>query len=132
MNRVILASVLGFGLAGAVQADPVEGIWKTAEGEEGGYLHVEIAPCGSAICGTINNAFKSSGDLSADYEHLGKQIIWNMLPDEEGYYSGGKIWAPDSDKTYRSKMALEGDSLTVKGCVAGGLICRGQVWTRIK
>ena len=27
---------------------------------------------------------------------------------------------------------LSGDALEVKGCVAGGLICRGQTWTRIK
>ena len=46
-----------------------------------------------------------------------------------GSYSGGKIWAPDTDKTYRSKMTLSGNALKVSGCV--GPICRGQTWTRL-
>ncbi|MFC3118541.1 hypothetical protein ACFOHS_11125 [Jhaorihella thermophila] len=29
-------------------------------------------------------------------------------------------------------MRLNGGTLTVKGCVMGGLICRGQDWTRVK
>lgn len=132
MKKLILSAALGLGLAGMAAADPVAGIWKTAEGEEGGYLHVGIAPCGSAICGTINTAFDANGNMSPDYEHLGKQIIWDMTADGGGSYSGGKIWAPDSNKTYSSKMSLNGDTLTVKGCVAGGLICRGQDWTRFK
>jgi len=45
-------------------------------------------------------------------------------------YSSGKIWAPDVDKTYRSKMALNGNTLKVSGCV--GPICRSQNWTRVK
>ncbi|TMV07898.1 DUF2147 domain-containing protein [Ruegeria sediminis] len=132
MKKLILASALGLGLAGGALADPVEGLWKTAEGDEGGYLHVTIAPCGSAICGTIDNAFDAAGDESLDYEHLGKQIIWDMIPEGDGTYDKGKIWAPDSDKTYRSKMSLDGNALTVEGCVVGGLICRGQVWTRLE
>lgn len=132
MKKLILGAAFGLGLTGMASADPVTGIWKTAEGEEGGYLHVSIAPCGSAICGTINTAFDANGNMSPEYENLGKQLIWDMTADGGGAYSGGKIWAPDADKTYNSKMSLNGNILTVKGCVAGGLICRGQDWTRVK
>ena len=72
-----------------------------------------------------------NGNASSEYEHLGKQLIWDMGVDGGGYYSGGKIWAPDADKTYKSKMSLDGNTLTVKGCVAGGLVCRGQDWSRV-
>ncbi|WP_164657962.1 DUF2147 domain-containing protein [Tropicibacter sp. Alg240-R139] len=132
MKKLILGAALGLGLAGTAAADPVAGIWKTERADDGAYLHVGIAPCGSAICGTIDTAFDSAGNMSPEYEHLGKQMIWDMVPDGGGAYSGGKIWAPDSNKTYSSKMSLNGNSLTVKGCVAGGLICRGQNWTRVK
>lgn len=132
MKHLILGAAMGLGLAGAALADPATGTWKTAEGESGGYLHVDISTCGSALCGTIQKAFDGNGSLSGDYEHLGKKIVWDMMADGDGYYSGGKIWAPDSDKTYKSKMALNGKGLEVKGCVAGGLICRGQTWTRVK
>ena len=47
-----------------------------------------------------------------------------------GAYSGGKVYSPDRDKTYNSKMQLSGNKLAVSGCVLG--ICRdGGTWTRL-
>ncbi|MEL7184660.1 MAG: DUF2147 domain-containing protein, partial [Pseudomonadota bacterium] len=62
---------------------------------------------------------------------VGRQIIWDMQPQGGGAYGGGRIWAPDQDKTYRSKMSLNGNRLKVEGCVLGGAICRGQTWSRV-
>jgi len=136
MKKLCLGIAFGLGLATVALAgpvpDPVAGTWKTAPGDTGGYLHVTIAPCGSDICGTIKAAYDKDNAVQAGYEHLGKKMLWNMTADGGGSYSGGKIWAPDADKTYSSKMSLNGNRLEVKGCVAGGLICRGQDWTRIK
>ncbi len=133
MRKLLIGVAMGLGIGtAALASDPVEGIWKTAEGEEGGYLFVQIKQCGSAICGTINTAFDKDGARDNAHEHLGKKMIWDMAPKGDGYYAGGKIWAPDSDKTYSSKMQLNGNTLTVKGCVAGGLFCRGQDWSRVK
>lgn len=111
-------------------AEPAAGVWQTEAGESGGYLHVNIAPCGASVCGTILNAFDARGAVAADYAHIGKPIIWDMRPRGAGSYRGGKIWAPDSDKTYNSRMSLSGNALQVEGCVIG--ICRGQTWTRVR
>ncbi|MEO1107626.1 MAG: DUF2147 domain-containing protein [Pseudomonadota bacterium] len=121
-------------MATAVLADdPVDGLWKVGPGESGGYLHVTISECGSAICGTIDNAFDAQGNEALDYPNLGKQLIWDMIPEGNGTYDNGKIWHPEKDKTYKSKMTLDGQNkLTVKGCVAGGLICIGQTWARVQ
>ena len=136
MGRGILACILGGVLAGALAgplaADPAAGTWKTAEGEDGGYLLVTIAPCGAKLCGTIAKAYDATGGVSGSYAHLGKPILWDMVAEGGGAYGGGKIWAPDTGKTYASKMALSGNVLKVKGCVAGGMICRGQDWARVK
>ncbi|KUJ79392.1 DUF2147 domain-containing protein [Ruegeria profundi] len=133
MKTFTLAAGLAVLATTALAADPVDGLWKTAPGDTGGYLHVTIAECGSAICGTIDTAFDADGNEQLEYENLGKQIIWDMIPEGGGSYDNGKIWAPDRDKTYNSKMTLDGQNeLTVKGCVAGGLICRGQTWTRVQ
>lgn len=129
MKTALLAGALGLFAATAAVAD-VTGTWQTEPGNDG-YLHVEIANCGDALCGTIAKAFQGTGAMSPDYEHLGKRMIWDMKSDGDGAYSGGRVWAPDKDKTYRSKMSLSGNELTVKGCVAGGAICRGQTWTRV-
>ncbi|GGX56219.1 hypothetical protein GCM10007385_26130 [Tateyamaria omphalii] len=124
MKHLIAAACLAVAGAGVAAADPVHGTWKTETGETGGYLHVTIASCGSNVCGTIAKVFNSDNTSSE-----GKPIIWDMKSKGNGSYSGGKIWAPDVDKTYRSKMSLNGNALKVSGCV--GPICRGQTWTRV-
>ncbi|MFC3118540.1 DUF2147 domain-containing protein [Jhaorihella thermophila] len=91
MRKFLLGFALGLGMGtAAVAADPVEGIWKTAEGEEGGYLFVRIQECGGAICGKIDTAFDKTGKHDPGYEHLGKRMIWDMKPDGEGHYAGAR------------------------------------------
>ncbi len=133
MRKAILTAGFAVLATSALADDPVDGLWKTQPGDTGGYLHVSIAECGSAICGTIDSAFSADGNQNLEYENLGKQIIWDMVPEGDGSYDNGNIWDPERDKTYRSKMTLDSqNALTVKGCVAGGLVCRGQTWTRVQ
>lgn len=124
MKTTILACAMAMGLGSAVMADPAAGTWRTETGETGGYLHVTIAPCGSQVCGKIAKVVNNDNTSI-----VGENIIWDMNADGGGKYSGGRIWAPDVDKTYRSKMRLSGNSLKVSGCV--GPICRSQTWTRL-
>ncbi|MEL6467743.1 MAG: DUF2147 domain-containing protein [Pseudomonadota bacterium] len=124
MKHLITAAVMTLACAGMAAAEPATGTWKTESGDGGAFLHVDIAPCGSNICGTIVKVVNSD-----DTSSVGKPIIWDMQAKGNGSYSGGKIWAPDTDKTYRSKMSLNGNALKVSGCV--GPICRGQTWTRV-
>lgn len=129
MRMIWMAAALSL-LAGAAVADPVEGLWKTKPDDNGHYGHVEVKPCGSAYCGTLVRAFDGAGKEMAS-ENIGKRIIWDMVPKGEGAYGDGKVWSPDRDKTYNSKLQLSGDGLAVKGCVLG--ICRdGGTWTRVK
>ncbi len=113
-------------------AQDVNGTWKTEPGDTGGYLHVSMRACPSdaaQTCGYILAAFDGTGAKIPDYENLGKPIVWAMNNEGGGSFRGGKIWAPDRDKTYNSKMSLSGNTLKVQGCVFG--ICRGQNWSRI-
>jgi len=128
MKKFLFAAALL--LAGPAFAGGEEGKWRTADGKEGGYLFVQIAACGAEICGTIVGAVDKEGKPDPKYKNLGKPIIWGMKNDGGNSYSGGTIWAPDEDKTYTSKMELNGDVLVVSGCVLGGLVCRGQDWKR--
>ncbi len=117
-------------MAGAAGAQDISGIWQTEPGDTGGFLHVAVEPCGDQICGTINRAFNKDLSVIEDYVHAGKPIIWDMNADGAESWSGGKIWAPDRDKTYNSKMELKGDLLTVSGCVL--VICRSQTWRKVQ
>ena len=127
MNRFV-AFAIAVSMAAPALADDVFGTWKTQRGANGGHLKVEISSCGSKICGKIQKVV-----LSDDKSSEGKMIIENMTADGNGKYSGGTIWAPDTDKTYISKMSLNGDVLKVTGCVAVCTIVtrRSQNWKRI-
>ncbi|MEO0820253.1 MAG: DUF2147 domain-containing protein [Pseudomonadota bacterium] len=132
--RGLAAAATLVALAGSAGAEsgavgPV-GTWKTATNDEGRYLHVVIASCSAdpaLLCGTVAAAFGG-----ADQSTVGKPILWDMASEGDGRWSGGRVWAPDDDNTYRAKMQMKNAAtLELSGCVLGGLICRGQDWTRV-
>ncbi len=124
----MLATVVLVAAGPALAADPVVGLWKTQPDDNGRYATVEIYPCETQVCGVIRKAFNADGSERAS-DAVGKRMLWGMSATGDGSYGGGKIWAPDRDKVYSSKMALSGNALKVSGCVFG--ICRNQAWTRL-
>lgn len=128
MKTKMMALVFAVMGSAAFAGDAVEGMWKTATDDNGNSGLIKVEPCGDSFCGVLVKSFDKDGkDMASD--NIGKQIIWDMKAEGDGNYGGGKIWSPDRNKTYDSKMVLAGDSLTVKGCVM--FICRdGGVWTR--
>lgn len=113
--------------AGAGFADPLEGTWQT-EADEGAYAHVVIAPCGANFCGTIERSFRDGAEFASP--NKGKMLVIDMAPEGNGKYEG-RVWRPSNDKIYLGKIALDGDSMRLSGCVAGGLICSKQRWARV-
>ncbi|WP_323008088.1 DUF2147 domain-containing protein [Pseudorhodobacter sp.] len=127
MKKFIMAAALTLVAGMAQAADPVMGVWKT-QVDDGAYAHVNIAGCGTKICGVITRTFNNTGEYKSP--NIGKNLLWDMSPNGGGAYSGGKIWQPSTGKEYKSKMALSGDTLNVSGC--WGPICKKQVWSRVK
>jgi len=128
MKRFFLTLVASLGLATMASADPIEGVWQT-EVDDGAYAHVTIAPCGSNYCGTISRAFDSSGEIQTP--NIGRQIVRNMAAKGGGEYEG-QVWRPSNNKIYVGKIALNGNQMALRGCVAGGLICARQNWVKIR
>lgn len=127
MKKLLLGAAFAVLSAGAAIADPLEGNWRTAADDNGNSGLITVAPCGAALCGTLVKAFDASGAEIAS-ENVGRQLIWDTTANGDGTYSG-KVYSPDRDKTYNSKLVLSGNSLSVSGCVLG--ICReGGTWTR--
>ena len=130
MKKLLTAAAAFAMCATTALADPVFGTWKTIPDDYGNFGHIKVAQCGSKICGTLVKSFDSAGKQVSS-EHVGKKIIWDMKTAGNGSYAEGKVWAPDRDKTYNSKMTLSGNSLKIKGCIFG--ICRdGGTWTRVQ
>lgn len=127
MKTIILAAVLALG-AGAAMADPIEGTWKT-QPDDGAYAHVQIKPCGANFCGTIVRTFNAQGEY--DSPNKGRQIVIDMASQGGGNYEG-KVWRPSNNKIYMGKIAVDGGAMKMSGCVAGGLICAKQNWSKIQ
>lgn len=114
--------------AGIAVADPLEGRWQT-EADDGAFAHVDIAPCGPNFCGKIARTFKDGAEYTSP--NLGKTLVIDMASEGGGKYKG-KVWRPSNDKIYIGKIALNGDSMKLSGCVAGGLLCSKQTWSRVE
>jgi len=108
-------------------ADPLEGLWRTVPDDNGNSGLIEVAPCGSRLCGTLIKAYGAGGaEIASD--NVGRQIIFETRATGDGQYRG-KVWSPDRDATYNSRLTLSGNRLSVEGCVLG--VCRdGGTWQR--
>ncbi|MEL7090383.1 MAG: DUF2147 domain-containing protein [Pseudomonadota bacterium] len=127
MKKLLAAAAMGVMAASAAMADPVLGTWKT-QPDDGSYAHITMASCGAAICGKIARTFNDSGEYQS--ENIGKTLVIDMTPAGGGKYEG-QVWRPSNNKIYIGKMTLNGNSLALRGCVAGGLICSKQTWSRV-
>jgi len=127
MGQSLLAIGLTLAMPLTAAAQDATGLWRTEATPEG-YLEVRIAPCGSALCGTILRARDLQG-REQPYPHVGRWMIRDMAPTGAGTWGRGQIWDPRNDRTFRSRMELSGSSLAVSGCVLG--ICQSQTWRRV-
>ncbi len=129
MKRLMMATAALIALAGAALADPLEGMWQTIPDDNGNTGLIQVAPCGAMLCGVLVKAFGPDGaEIPSD--NIGRQLIWDTVADGEGTYSG-RVYSPDRDAEYASKLVLTGDSLSVSGCRLG--FCReGGTWNRVQ
>ena len=128
MKTMLTATAASLLMLGTACAEPLLGTWQTAKDDNGNFGHVEVAPCGDALCGTLVKSFNSAGAVIPS-DHTGSNIMSATKPRGDGEYRG-KVFSPDRGKTYNSKLQLSGDTLSVSGCVFG--ICRdGGTWTKL-
>ncbi|MGA0608089.1 DUF2147 domain-containing protein [Phenylobacterium sp. VNQ135] len=136
MRPVLLAAALSIAAAApAFAADPVEGEWLT----QAGTAKVKIGPCPSRdgrMCGVITWV-RTAGMKDAENPDpqlrgrplVGLMMIHNFKPAGPGKWTGGKIYDPQSGKTYDSKLRINTDgTLKVEGCVL--VVCQAQTWKR--
>ena len=130
MKKITIALAgAAISFASAAAADPLHGVWQTSKDDNGNFGFIQVAPCGSQICGTLVKSFDTNGN-EIQSANNGRQIITETVANGDGTYSG-KVYSPDRDKTYNSKLVLTGNQLAVSGCVFG--ICRnGGTWVKVQ
>lgn len=127
-----LSSFAAMGLVAALAvpagAEPVLGTWRTGPDSKDQYAHVVVERCAQDICGTIARAFDEQG-REIRTPNLGKRVFWGLEPAGGNRYEG-RAYVPAHDRTYDGELVLEGDRLTVRGCL--GPVCRSQKWRRVR
>ncbi|ODT86027.1 DUF2147 domain-containing protein [Phenylobacterium sp. SCN 70-31] len=138
---VIVAVTFSAGLAlagGPAAADPVHGEWLTPDGSG----KIRIAPCPGKpdrVCGAISWLKNPADAKATDLNNpdpalkrrpiLGLPMIRDFKAAGPGRWTGGKIYDPNSGKTYDSKLSVNPNgTLKVEGCVL--MVCQAQTWRR--
>ena len=143
IRRLALTALAASLVSGPVPAasDSVFGVWLTAA-KDG---KVRIAPCAAdpaLTCGTVLWGRAPTGEDARNLTDLknpdpskrslpivGLQIITGFRHDGDGGWTGGKIYEPQTGRTFKAKMASAGpNTLKVSGCVL--FFCRAESWTR--
>ena len=107
--------------------DAVIGRWANPRGT----LAVETAPCaGGALCGRI--VWASAQARGAGLPDLvGTQLLRGYPRNRTGSWEG-TVFVPDMGRTFPSRLRQTSPvTLTISGCVVGGLLCKSQVWHRV-
>jgi uncharacterized protein (DUF2147 family) len=147
MNNFRITAALGVSaiavalvmIAPARAADPF-GTWLT-EDQKG---KIRIVNCGGALCGTLvwmkepldpdtkqPRTDKNNKDASLQGRPLlNVPIVLGMQPTGPDKWEG-KVYNSEDGNTYSGSFTMTGANTAVlKGCIMGGLLCKGQTWSR--
>ncbi|MBN9669762.1 DUF2147 domain-containing protein [Roseibium aggregatum] len=123
-------------LSGTVSlAADAKGDWVRPNGAS----KIRIAACGSALCGKLiwlkspRNDTQNPDASKRDRPLLGVQIVRSMQPTSKSNQWKGKVYNAEDGKTYTGFIELtSANKLKLEGCVLGGLVCKGETWSRDK
>lgn len=119
--RMLLTTIV-LAAAGVAHADSPMGQWARGDGN----AKVKMAKCGANICAT--NTWIKPGTPS---EKTGDVLVMKIKEVSSGKYAG-TAFDPQRNMNYKISLTVNGASMTTKGCVLGGLLCKGVNWTKIK
>ena len=122
------------GLAAQQPADAILGTYMT----EGGKAKIVVSKQGTRYIGTLvwtrrGDVLDSKNPDKAESQKklVGKVILHDLQHDEDADYKGGKIYDPESGKTYSCKATRQADgNLKVRGFIGASLFGRTTLWTR--
>jgi uncharacterized protein (DUF2147 family) len=116
--------------ASASAQEVLEGQWQNAKGS----VVVKVEPCGSTWCGFVIDATakaKAGARKGGTSNLIGTRILTNLRKTGDNVFKG-QAFDPKRNVRVPATIRVVGPStLSVKGCVLGGLICKEQRWNRV-
>lgn len=116
-TAVLLTPPPGFA---AAEPSPF-GLWARGDGK----AKVRIERCGSDIC-AVNTWIREG----SEGEKAGDRLVMTVEPAGAGRWTG-TAFDPQRDLSYRLTMTVGATSMTTRGCIVAGLLCKDMGWTRL-
>ncbi len=137
MLAIILSSL---GALAGITEHSVEGVWLSADGT--GWIKIELSDNGPI--GSIAGSPDESGDRKPsdkddlnpdpalrDRLLLGLTIMDGFTYAGDGKWKSGRIYDPNSGKTYKCNLTLvDENTLGLRGYIGFSLLGRTETWTR--
>ena len=117
----ILALILSSGHGHAAAEPSPFGLWARGDGK----ARVRVERCGSDLC-AVNTWIRPG----TDGEKAGDKLVMSVAPLGAGRWTG-TAFDPQRDLSYRLTMTVRDASMTTRGCVLAGLLCKDMGWTRL-
>jgi uncharacterized protein (DUF2147 family) len=137
MLAIILSSL---GALAGITEHSVEGAWLSADGT--GWIKIELSDYGpiGSIAGSPdesgNRKSSDKDDLNPDPALrdrllLGLTIMDGFTYAGDGKWKSGRIYDPNSGKTYKCRLTLvDENTLELRGYIGFSLLGRTETWTR--
>lgn len=130
-----LAAGLTLMLTLSAQAADARGEWARPNGSS----RIKIASCGGALCGTLvwlkspRKDVKNPDPAKRSRPLVGSRTVLGMKPSGKAGQWKGKVYNAEDGKTYTGYMTMDGNNrLKLEGCVLGGMVCKGETWSRVR
>jgi uncharacterized protein (DUF2147 family) len=134
MQRILVRALTLAAIAAvpfAASARGLEGEWRNPKGS----IVVKVTTCGGdAYCATVVDASdkaKASARRGGTPRLIGTQILSDLKPTGKGTYKGRAFEPKRNIRAPATVRVVGPDTITVKGCVISGIICKQQRWTRV-
>ena len=105
------------------------GTWRNPKNS----VAVRTGACGERLCGWI---VRASDKAKADAKRggvdplVGTALLRDYRPAGRDKWSGS-VFIPDMGRTFESTVRMvDANTISVRGCLIGGFICKSQIWTR--
>ncbi len=121
LTAAALVSMVATPVLAASDPSPF-GLWARGDGK----AKVKVERCGTALCAT--NTWIRAGTKG---EKAGDKLVMKVQPDDNPGHWSGTAFDPQRDRTYRLTMQVSDRSMTVRGCVLAGIVCKDMGWTRL-
>ncbi|HVF92766.1 MAG TPA: DUF2147 domain-containing protein [Sphingomonas sp.] len=125
----MIAILLAAAVAASSPAPSIDGVWHNPRNS----VAVRTGACGQRLCGWIVRASdKAKADARARGapDLIGTALLRNYRRSSRNKFAG-QVWVPDMGRAFGSTITVvDADTLSVKGCLVGGFICKSQLWRR--